>query len=67
MLDLDIEKFWEDEDNSHEDNCFAKSNPQVALGIRMSDECVYAELGEEGKPWGPMDPARQRELKAREV
>ena len=33
-LDLDIESFWRDEDRSHEDNCFAKSNPQVALGIR---------------------------------
>lgn len=65
MLDLDIEKFWEDEDNSHEDNCFAKSNPQVALGIRMSGECVFAELGEEGEPWGYTPPERRLELNKR--
>ena len=64
-LDLDIEQFWKDEDRSHDDNCFAKSNPQVALGIRMSDECVFAELGEEGQPWGYTDPQRRYELNCR--
>ena len=64
-LDLDIESFWRDEDRSHEDNCFAKSNPQVALGIRMNDECVFAELGEEGQPWGYTDPVRRYELNCR--
>ena len=52
MLSLDIEQFWKDEELAHKENCFSKTAPQVALGIRMSDECVFAELGEEGKPWG---------------
>ena len=50
-LDLDIEQFWKDEAIAHEENCFSKAAPQVALGIRMSEECVFAELGEEGQPW----------------
>ena len=45
QLDLDIEQFWRDEERAHEDNCFSEEAPQVALGIRMSDECVFAELG----------------------
>ena len=49
-LDLDIDQFWRDEENAHKDNCFSLDAKQVALGIRMSDECVFAELGEEGKP-----------------
>ena len=48
MLDLDIERFWKDDELAHKENCFSKEAPQVALGIRMSDECVFAELGEEG-------------------
>ena len=51
-LDLDIEQFWKDDELAHKENCFSKEAPQVALGIRMSDECVFAELGEEGQPWG---------------
>ena len=39
-LDLDIEKFWKDDEAAHQENCFSKSAPQVALGIRMSNECV---------------------------
>ena len=58
-LDLDIEQFWKDEELAHKDNCFSPDAPQVALGIRMSNECVYAELGEEGHPWDPIDPTRQ--------
>ena len=64
-LDLNIEQFWKDEDRSHEGNCFAKSNPQVALGIRMSDECVFAELGEDGQPWGYTPAERRYELNCR--
>ena len=52
MLDLDIKQFWKDDELAHRENCFSKEAPQVALGIRMSDECVFAELGEEGEPWG---------------
>jgi uroporphyrinogen decarboxylase len=64
-LDLDIEKFWKDEALCHKDNCFSKEAPQVALGIRMSDECVFAELGEEGEPWGYTAPERRYDLNCR--
>lgn len=65
MLDLDIEQFWKDEETAHEDNCFSKKSKQVALGIRMSGECVFAELGEEGEPWGYTPPDRRLELNKR--
>lgn len=65
MLDLDMEQFWRDEENAHEENCFSKKAAQVALGIRMSDECVFAELGEEGEPWGYTDPVRRYDLNCR--
>lgn len=65
MLDLDINQFWKDEALAHEENCFSKKAPQVALGIRMSDECVFAELGEEGEPWGYTDPVRRYDLNCR--
>lgn len=64
-LDLDIEQFWRDEELTHAENCFSKASPQVALGIRMSDECVFAELGEEGQPWGYTPPERRYELNCR--
>ncbi|MGM9653007.1 MAG: uroporphyrinogen decarboxylase family protein [Eubacteriales bacterium] len=65
MLDLDIEQFWRDDELAHRENCFSKEAPQVALGIRMSDECVFAELGEEGEPWGYTPPERRLELNKR--
>lgn len=64
-LDLDIDQFWKDEEIAHKDNCFSKEAPQVALGIRMSEECVFAELGEEGQPWGYTSPERRYELNCR--
>ena len=64
-LDLDIEQFWKDEATAWEDNCFSKNTKQAALGIRMSDECVFAELGEEGQPWGYTDPMRRYDLNCR--
>ncbi len=64
-LALDIEQFWRDEEHAHDENCFSKSAAQVALGIRMSDECVFAELGEEGQPWGYTDPVRRYDLNCR--
>ena len=64
-LDLDIEQFWKDEATAWEDNCFSKNTKQAALGIRMSDECVFAELGEEGQPWGYTDPMRRYDLNRR--
>lgn len=65
MMDVDIERFWKDDDASHGDNCFDPNAPQVALGIRMSDECVFAELGEEGNPWLPIPRERRIELNKR--
>ena len=65
MLDLDLEQFWKDEALAHEDNCFGKNTPQVALGIRMSEECVFAELEEEGNPWGPIPRERRLDLNKR--
>lgn len=65
MLDLDIEQFWRDEEHAHEENCFSKNAAQVALGIRMSGECVFAELGEPGDQWGYIPPERRYELNCR--
>lgn len=64
-LDLDVEQFWKDEDLAHAENCFSKDAPQVALGIRMSEECVFAELQEDGQPWGYTPPERRYELNCR--
>ena len=64
MNQLDLEQFWKDDEEAHRDNCFYKGH-QVALGIRMSHECVFAELGEEGTPWMPMPRDRQLELTKR--
>ena len=65
MYDVDLEQFWKDDQLAHEENCFSKRAPQVALGIRMSDECVFAELGEEGEPWGYTPRERRIELNKR--
>lgn len=65
MLNLDIEQFWKDDELAQKDNCFSKEAPQAALGIRMSDECVFAELDEPGKPWLPMDRERRMKLNKR--
>jgi len=64
-LDLDVEQFWKDDELAHKENCFSKEAPQVAMGIRMSEECVFAELGEEGQPWGYTDPVRRYDLNCR--
>lgn len=65
MPDLDIEHFRKDEETAHEDRCFSKNTKQVALGIRMSGECVFAELREEGEPWGYTPAERRLELNKR--
>ena len=49
---LNLEKFWEADEIAHKENCFSKEATQVALGIRMSNECVYSELNVPGNPWG---------------
>lgn len=65
MYKLDIEQFWKDDDLAHEENCFSLKAPQAAMAIRMSDECVFAELNEAGKPWLPMDRERRMSLNKR--
>jgi len=65
MNKIELEQFWKDDDLAHEENCFSDVAPQVALGIRMSDECVFAELGEEGSPWGHTERSRRIELNKR--
>lgn len=58
---LDTQAFWRDDEKAHENNCFARSG-QIALGLRMSGECVYAELGVEGNPWVPEERERSIDL-----
>jgi len=65
MYPVDLEQFWKDDELAHRDNCFYDQSPQVALGIRMSSECVYAELGEEGDPWGSEPRERRIDLNKR--
>ena len=65
MKPVDLERFWADDELAHEDNCFSENAPQVALGIRMSDECVFDELGEPGNPWGETERERRIELNRR--
>jgi len=64
MDQRDLEQFWKDDEEAHRDNCFFRGH-QVALGIRMSDECVFAELGEDGTPWKPIPKDRRIELNKR--
>jgi uroporphyrinogen decarboxylase len=65
LLEVDIERFWQDDEVAHQQNCFSSAASQVALGIRMSDECVFAELGEAGNPWGEIERDRRIELNKR--
>ena len=65
MKPVDLEAFWADDALAHKENCFSKSAPQVALGIRMSDECVFSELQEAGEPWGYTPRERRIELNRR--
>ena len=62
---MDLEQFWKDDAAAHEENCFSPNSPQVALGIRMSDECVFAELGEDGAPWAHTPAERRSDLNKR--
>ena len=65
MLGLDLEQFWADDELAHQDNCFSAAAAQPALAIRMSDECVFAELDEPGEPWGTTELPRRLELNKR--
>lgn len=63
-MHLDVDRFWREDAIAHRDNCFYKGR-QVALGIRMNDECVFDELGEAGKPWGYTPRERRIDLNKR--
>lgn len=64
MNTAELQKFWEEDEKAHRDNCFARAS-QVAFGIRMHEECVFAQLGEEGDPWGFTPLERRRDLNRR--
>lgn len=61
MTEVDLSRFWHDDAIAHRDNCFFEG-PQVALGIRMSGECVYRQLNEPGNPWMPEERTRGIDL-----
>ena len=64
MRELDLDRFWADDEAAHANNCFNQAD-QLPLGIRMSDECVFAELGEPGTPWMPIERERRIQLNRR--
>ncbi len=59
-MSLDFNQFWIDDKEAHKDNCFNENASQIALGIKMSDECVFWELQEEGFPWDNTMPTQRR-------
>ncbi|NLF28034.1 MAG: hypothetical protein GX592_09065 [Clostridiales bacterium] len=63
--EVDIDRFWADDALAHRDNCFSPLAPQAALGIRMSNECVFAELGEPGNEWLDTPGERRIDLNRR--
>ncbi|HBG26462.1 MAG: hypothetical protein A2Y10_06120 [Planctomycetes bacterium GWF2_41_51] len=65
LFPVDIEQFWRDDKLAHEQNCFSSKSPQAALGIRMSDECVFDELNESGDPWGQLPIDKRIEINKR--
>jgi uroporphyrinogen decarboxylase len=65
MTGMDLESFWARDEQAHVEKCFSANAPQVALGIRMSEECIFAELQEEGNPWGYTPRERMMELSKR--
>ena len=44
MYEVDLDKFWADDEIAHRDNCFCKDSPQVALGIRAYCDVRDSEL-----------------------
>ena len=62
LLPVDLDRFWKEDDLAHEDNCFSSSATQVALGLRMSEECLLAEFGEETNNPLWIQPSRERRL-----
>jgi uroporphyrinogen decarboxylase len=44
MAPVDVERFWADQDKAKED-VWSPDCPQMPLGMTMSQECLFAELG----------------------
>ena len=44
LAPVDLDRFWADQDAAAKDP-FGQDIPQCPLGVLMSGECVYAELG----------------------
>ena len=67
LMPVDLNQFWKDDEIAHMDNCFSPRAPQVALGLRMSEECVLSEFGEEtdNPMWRPPPRERRIELNKR--
>jgi uroporphyrinogen decarboxylase len=62
LAPLDVERFWHDQQLARADP-FGENIPQVPLGMLMSGECVYAELGLEEDFWRyEHDPSWRLEL-----
>jgi len=62
LAPLDVERFWADQAVAGADP-FSSDIPQVSMGVRLTNECVYAELGVEEDYWRyDNDPAWQVEL-----
>lgn len=59
--DIDLEQFWKDDKLAHRDNCFYVHAPQVAFGLGLYEEDVFAELGVPGAPHGDNPPELMRE------
>jgi len=50
LAPVDIERFWADQALAAAEP-FGRNIPQVPLGMQMSNECVFAELGIEEDAW----------------
>lgn len=65
LAPVDLDRFWADDERAHRDP-FAADCPQVPLGIRMSGDCVFDELGlEEDHYRYEHDPAWRAEVNRR--
>ncbi len=63
--DLDLEQFWKDDEIAHRDNCFYEGAPQVAFGLGLYYEDVFAELDVPGFPHGNNPPGLMHEYACR--
>ena len=63
LAPVDLERFWADQGAASKDP-FGKDIPQVPLGVLMSDECIFEELGIAEDYWRLLyDPAWALPLK----